>query len=81
MMKEKTSMGALIAAKIVCCGALLVATGVVSLASVASIAGSPVVQGGGIVALLAAAGWMFARQRGGTCATARKESEWQSRTD
>ncbi len=81
-MKKNASLGALIAAKIVCCGGLLVATGVVSLGSVASIAGSSMVQGGGIVALLAAAGWMFARQRGGsTCATARKESEWQTRTD
>ncbi len=81
-MTEKTSMGALIAAKIVCCGALLVVTGIISVGSIASIAGSPVVQGGGIVALLAAAGWMVARhRRGGTCATAKKESGWQTRID
>jgi len=81
-MKENASMGALIAAKIVCCGGLLVATGVVSLGSVASIAGSPVVQSGGIVALLGAAGWMFARhRRSGTCTTASEENEWQPRID
>ncbi len=65
-------MAGLIGFKIVCCGALLLATGALSVGTLAAILGSPAVRLGGSGLLAAALAWMIARRwitpRHATCA-------------
>ncbi|WP_129590209.1 hypothetical protein [Roseovarius nitratireducens] len=54
----KGSLAVLLALKLVCCGGLLLATGVLSLGGLLSLIDQPVVKAGGVILLLLAAGWL-----------------------
>lgn len=63
-MKEtggKGSLAALIALKVVCCGALLLAIGAVSLGGILSLMDQPAVRFGGVALLVLTVGWLLRR--------------------
>lgn len=57
----KGSLAALIALKVVCCGALLLAIGAVSLGGLLSLMDQPAVNLGGVLLLILTAGWLLRR--------------------
>ena len=57
----KGSLAALIALKVVCCGALLLGIGAISLGGILSLFDQPAVKFGGLILLVLAAVWLLRR--------------------